>query len=137
MRITAEVEVVAELLFKLFGSVFLRLVKAVKVDFGAVVPPLNDRVKVVEAHGLCLGKMLVFRRHIQTVKPCFLRGVGTVKKQDIRRDRRIGRKHARRHTDDRVQVALFEQLFLDIDFRVVGAEQKTVGQNHRRASVLL
>ncbi len=137
MRIAAEVEIVAELLFKLFGGVFLRLVKTVNIDFPAVVPPLNDRVKMVKAHGLCLGKMLVFRRHIKTVKPCFLCGMGAVKKQNIRRDGRIRRKHARRHTDNRVQVALFEQLFLDIDFRVVGAKQKTVGQNYRCASVLL
>ena len=54
MRISAKVEVLAEFVSELIGSVFFRLVKAVNADLGAVVLPLDNRIKMVKTHGLCL-----------------------------------------------------------------------------------
>lgn len=134
MGIAALVEVEAKLLRQLLRGEALRLVKAVRRDFPPVVPPLNRRVKVLQLHGLGLGKMLVALRHVQPVEPRLLRRSGAVEEQDVGGDGGVRRKDAARHPDDGMQVELAEQLLFDVHLGVVRAEQEAVGQDDRRAS---
>ena len=63
--------------------------------------------------------MLVPLRHIQAVEPGPFRGAGAVKKQDIGGDGGVGGEHAAGHADDRMQIELTQQLFLDMWFFII------------------
>lgn len=139
MGIAAEVQVAVQtiLVQQLCGGIAFGLVEAVLGDLGAVVPPFHHRVKVGQQHGLCLGEMLVALGHIQTVEPGLLRGAGAVKEQDIRGDGGIGREDAAGHPDHGMEVELLQELALDVQLGVVGAEEEAVGQDHGGPTVLL
>ena len=72
--------------------------------------------------------MLIAFRHIQPIEPSGLGGAVVVKEKDVGGDGGIGRKDAARHPNDGVEVELTEQLLFDVQFGVVSAEQKAVGQ---------
>ena len=74
--------------------------------------------------------------HVHPIEPCLLRGAIVVEEEDIRRDGRVGGEDAAGHADDRVEVEFGQQLLLEIDFRVVGAEEETVRQDDGGAAVL-
>lgn len=137
MGVAALVEVVAQFRGKLVGGELLRLVKAVHADLLAVVPPLHHGIKMLQLHGLGLGEVLVALRHIQTVEPSLLGGLGAVKEQDVGGDGGIGRKDTARHTDHGMQVEFGQQLFLDVQLGVVRAEQEAIGQDHRSTAIFL
>ena len=79
--------------------------------------------------------MLVAFGHVQPIEPGLLRGAGAVKEQDIRGDGGVGGEDTAGHTDNGMEVKLRQQLFLDVDLGVVGAEEEAVGQDHRRAAI--
>ena len=134
VREAAEVEVVAAC-GDLVGGVALGLGKVALEDFLTVVPPGFDGVEVLEAHGLCLAEVLVALGHVEAIEPCLLGRVGAVEEEDVRRDARVGREDAAGQSYDSVQVALGHELLLDVDFRIVGAEEEAVGQDDSRAAI--
>lgn len=136
VREAAEVEVVAAC-GDLVGGVALGLGEVALEDFPTVIPPRFDGVEVLEAHGLCLAEVLVALGHVEAVEPCLLGRVGAVEEEDVRRDARVGREDAAGQPYDGVQVALGHELLLDVDFRVVGAEEEAVGQDDSRAAIRL
>ena len=131
----ALIQIVAKVAGELFHGIAPGLVKAVHAQGLPVVPPGHHRVKVLQLHGLCLGEMLIALGHIQPIEPGLLGGAGAVKEQDVRGDGGIRGEDAAGHTDDGVEIELRQQLFLDVDLGVVGAEKEAVGQDHRRAAV--
>lgn len=133
MREAAEVEVVAACGNLAYG-VALGLGEVALEELVTVVPPRFDRVEVLEAHGLRLAEMLVALGHVEAVEPGLLGRMRAVKEEDVRRDARIGREDAAGQPDNGVQVALGHELLLDVDFRVVGAEEETVGQDNSSAA---
>ena len=137
MRIAALVEIVAELFGKLRCRELLRLVEAVQRELLAVLPPFYDGIEVLQLHRLRLGEVLVALRHVEAVEPRLLCRLCAVEEENVRRNRSIGREHAPGHADHGVQVEFRKQLLLDAQLCVVGAEEEAVGQDHRRASVLL
>ena len=134
MGVAALVKVIAQLAGKLGGGEAPRLVEAVHRQLLPVVPPGGCRVEVFGLHGPGLAEMLVAFRHIQPVEPGLAGGAGAVEKQDVGGDGGVGRKDAARQTDDGVQVEIRQQLLFDVQLGVVGAEQKAVGQDDRRAA---
>ena len=133
MGIATLIQIVAQLLRELLHSELLRLVEAVHIQGLPVVPPGKHRVKVLQLHGLGLGEVLIALGHIQPVEPGLLGGTGAVKEQDVRGDGGVGGEDAAGHADDGMEVKLRQELFLDVDLGVVGAEQKAVRQDDRRA----
>ena len=133
----ALIQIVAQVIGELFHGKAPGFIKAVHVQGLAVVPPGHNRGEVLQLHGLGLGEVLVALGYVQTVKPGFLRGAAAVKEQDVRGDGGIGGENAAGHADDGVEIELRQQFFLDVDLGVVGAEEEAVGQDHRRAAVLL
>ena len=136
MRIAALVKIVAELVGELLSRELLRLVEAVLRELRAVLPPDDDGIEVLQLHRLRLGEVLVALRHVEAVEPGLLGGLGAVEEEDVRRDRGVGREDAPGHADHGVQVEFRKQLLLDAHLGVVRAEEKAVGQDHRRAAVL-
>ena len=90
MREAALVEIVTELFRQLLGGERLRLVKAVRRERLAVVPPFDDGIEMLKFHGLRLGEMLVAVGHVHAVEPCLRRGAVVVEEEDVRRDGRVG-----------------------------------------------
>ena len=60
-----------------------------------------------------------------------------VEEKDIRCNRGVWRKHTVRHTDDRMEVKLEQQLLLDRYWGIIRAEQESVWQNDGATTVLL
>ncbi len=92
---------------------------------------------MLEAHGLCLAEVLVALGHVEAVEPSLLGRVRAVEKEDVRRNARVGREDAAGQPYNGVQVALGHEFLLDVDFRVVGAEEEAVGQDDGGAASLL
>ena len=131
----ALIQIVAKVNRELLHGEAPGFVEAVHVQGLPVIPPGHNRVKVLQLHGLGLGEVLVALGHVQPIEPGLLGGAGAVKEQDVRGDGGIGGEDAAGHTDDGMEVKLRQQLFLDVDLGVVGAEEEAVGQDHRRAAV--
>ena len=136
MREAALVEIIAELVRQLLGGERLRLVEAIRRERLAVVPPFDDGIEMLQFHRLRLGEMLVAVGHVHAVEPCLFCGAVVVEEEDVRRDGRVGGEDAAGHADDRVEVEFLQQLLLEIDFRVVGAEEEAVRQDDGGAAVL-
>ena len=137
-RIAAEVEIPAAGL-NLSACVDIRFVCAGDVRIGehlAMRPPCVARREVRALHRFRLAEMLVAVRHVETVEPRLPRRPCLVEEQEVRRDARVRREDARGQADDRVQVALREELFLDVDLRIVVAEKKPVRQHNSGAPAL-
>ena len=81
--------------------------------------------------------MLITLGHVQTVEPGFLRGAGTVEEENVRGDGGIGREDTAGHADDGMEIELREELLLDVELGVVGAEEEAVRKDHRGAAALL
>ena len=137
MGIAALVEVVAQVFGKLFCRELLCLVEPVLGQLLPMVPPFDGRGEMLQLHGLGLGEVLVALRHVQTIEPGLLGGASAVEEQDVGGDGRIGGEDAGRHTDDRMEVELRQQLLFQVDLGPVRAEQEAVGQDHRRPAALL
>lgn len=102
----------------------------------AGVPPGRDGRKVLQAHGLGLGKGFVTFGQVNTVEPGLLGGAGLVEEQDIGGDAGVGRKNALGQADDGMQVVFRQQLVLKGQFGAVRAEQETVRQDDGGAALV-
>lgn len=136
--VATEVEVEAAG-FDILGTVALRLIRVgVRVlDLDAVLPPVADRIEVLELHRLRLREVLIALRHVEAVEPGLLRRVRPVEEKDVCGDRGIRGEHAARHSYDGMEVKLAHQLPLDGDLRIIGTEKEAIREDDRRASVLL
>ena len=100
------------------------------------VPPCRDRRKVLQAHGLGLGKGLVTFGQVNTVKPGLLGGTGLVEEQDIGGNWSVGRKDALGQADDGMQIVFRQQLVLKGQLGAVRDEQETVRQDDGGAALV-
>lgn len=138
MWVATEIEVEAAG-FDVLGTVALRLIRVgVRVlDLDAVLPPVADRIEVLELHRLRLREVLVALRHVEAVEPGLLRRVRPVEEENVCGDRGIRGEHAARHSYDGMEVELAHQLPLDGDLRIIGTEKEAIREDDRGASVLL
>lgn len=100
------------------------------------VPPCRDRRKVLQAHGLGLGKGLVTFGQVNTVKPSRFGGAGFIEEQDIGGDAGVGRKNALGQADDGMQIVFRQQLVLKGQLGAVRAEQEAVRQDDGGAALV-
>lgn len=136
MREAAEVEVVA-VLDEFVDRIFTGFVEAVFYDGLAVVPPCDGGGEVFQFHRLGLGEVFIAFGHVETVEPGFFGWAGAVKEEDVGGDGGVRRKDAVGQADDGVEVKFGEELLLDGNFGVIGAEKEAVGQDDGAAAVLL
>ena len=136
MGIAALIQVAAQIPGQLLHCKLFGLVETVLSLRLTVIPPCHNRSEVFQLHGLGFAEMLVALRHVQPIEPGGFRRAGAVKEQDVGGDGGVGRKHASRHPHYGMQIEFVQQLFLDADLRVVGAEQEAVGQDYCGPAVL-
>lgn len=101
VRVATEVEVEAAG-FDILGTVALRFIRVgVRVlNLDAVLPPVADRIEVLELHRLRLREVLIALRHVEAVEPGLLCRVRPLEEEDVRGDRGIRGEYAARHADD-------------------------------------
>ena len=133
---TAQIKVVV--VFPDFiGREFFCLVPAILHYFFSIIPPCDDRLKMLQPHRLCLGKMLVALRHVKAIVPDAFRRPGVVKEKDIGSNAGVWRKDAARHTDNGMQIEAIQQLFLDAQLGIVIAKQEAIRQYYGSPAILL
>ena len=120
-----------------------RLGRSLALPFGFALllrlltePPLLFDVELFDADRLRLVVGLGSRRIRVLVEPNLFGRLPLGEEQQVRLDARVRTEDAVRQPDDRVQVALGQQLFLDRRFDPF-AEQRAVGQHDRAASAVL
>ncbi len=100
-----------------------------------LLPPLLFDVKLFDADRLRLVVRLGSRQIRVLVEPNLFRRLPLGEEQQVRLDPRVRTEDAVRQPDDRVQVALGQQLFLDRRFDPF-AEQRAVGKHDRAPSAV-
>jgi hypothetical protein len=81
---------------------------------------------MIPLHRLRFAEVLVAFRHIQTIEPDLLCVIPLIEEQKVRRDRSVRGKAALRQADDRMQIALFEKVFLNSNLRIIISEEESI-----------